>query len=101
MGNGAQIIGVELTTKQEGNYMAEFTAGGMSVEKWLENLGRKGRATGCRWIRQGLIKPVNILGQNFITREEDERFWVRAKAGEFVGEDRGIIQHQKEKRSKS
>ena len=77
--------------------MAEFTAGGMSVEKWLENIGRKGRATGSRWIAQGLINPVNINGQNFITREEDANFWERAKRGEFAIADRGIIEHQKSK----
>jgi C-terminal processing protease CtpA/Prc len=70
--------------------MAEFTAGGMSLEKWLDNIGLKGRVTGSRWISQGLIAPVNVLGRNYITKEEDQRFWARAKVGEFSEEAHGI-----------
>jgi predicted site-specific integrase-resolvase len=76
--------------------MAEFQAGGMTVEKWLSNIGREGRATASRWIADGMIEVVNILGKNFITKEEDERFWVRAKRGEFARENAGVITRQKE-----
>jgi hypothetical protein len=76
--------------------MAEFEAGGMTIEKWMQSIGRESGATSARWIQKGMIAPVNILGKNFITREEDERFWARAKAGEFAQLGEGIIKKQKE-----
>lgn len=65
--------------------MAEFEVRGMTFDRWLESIGRS-RATGYRWIASGMVTPVNIQGKNYITREEDGRFWERAKAGEFAQE---------------
>ncbi|MDB6064073.1 MAG: hypothetical protein JWR26_281 [Pedosphaera sp.] len=57
---------------------------GIELITWLEEIGRPGKSNASRWIDAGLIKPVNILGRLFITREEEERFWTRANAGEFA-----------------
>ena len=65
--------------------MAEFEVSGITFDRWLESIGRS-RVTGWRWVELGMIQPVNILGKNYITREEDERFWSHAKAGEFAKE---------------
>ena len=65
--------------------MTDFAVGGMSFDRWLKSVGRS-RVTGWRWVGKGMISPVNILGKNYITREEDVRFWQRAKAGEFAKE---------------
>jgi hypothetical protein len=68
-----------------GLFMAEFEVSGMTFDRWLESIGRS-RATGYRWIALGMVTPVNIHGKNYITREEDGRFWDRVKAGEFAQE---------------
>jgi hypothetical protein len=65
--------------------MAEFEVGGMTFDRWLESIGRS-RVTGWRWVEHGMIQTVNINGKNYITREEDERFWHRAATGEFAQE---------------
>ena len=64
---------------------AGFEVGGITFDRWLETVGRS-RETGWRWVQAGMLAPVNILGKHFITREEDQRFWRRAKAGEFSRE---------------
>jgi predicted site-specific integrase-resolvase len=69
--------------------MAEFEVGGMTFDRWLESIGRS-RVTGWRWVELGMLQTVNINGKNYITREEDERFWQRAKAGEFAQEIQSI-----------
>lgn len=76
--------------------MAEFQAGGMTIEKWMHSIGREPGATAARWKAKGMIETVQILGKDFVTKEEDERFWARAKAGEFEKEEYGIIKQQKE-----
>ena len=70
---------------QGANDVSGFEVGGVTFERWLEAVGRS-RVTGWRWVELGMIQPVNILGRNYITREEDLRFWSRAKAGEFAQE---------------
>ena len=67
----------------------EVMAGGMEFLKWLRILGR-GRATGYRWVSRGWIEPTNIAGKLYVTVEEINRFWTRAKAGEFARGAGGI-----------
>lgn len=69
--------------------MAEFQVGGMAFDRWLESIGRS-KTAGYRWIELGMIQPINILGKFFVTREEDERFWQRAKAGDFAQETESV-----------
>ena len=81
--------------------MAEYEVGGVTVEAWQRSIGRDPNgATMARWIKMGLITPVNVLGKHFITKEEDERFWARAKSGEFAQECTGVIEMQKRKEGK-
>ncbi len=58
-------------------------AGGVKLEKWLDGIG-VARSTGTRWINQGMLSPVNILGNYYITREMDADFWRYAAAGQFA-----------------
>jgi len=64
--------------------------GGIELATWMAEIGRPGKATISRWVDLGMIKPVNILGKHFITKEEEDRFWARAKAGEFSKEFSGV-----------
>lgn len=68
-----------------------FEIGGMRYDVWLKALGRS-RVTGWRWVKLGMIKPVKIAGKPYITRDEDARFWERARAGEFADlEEDGLV----------
>jgi predicted site-specific integrase-resolvase len=60
-------------------------AGGVTLEKWCGAVGQS-VTTAYRWIKLGMIEPVNILGKFYVTADEDARFWARAKAGEFIRE---------------
>lgn len=73
--------------------------GGMTFDRWLESVGRS-RETGWRWRQAGMVMPVNIQGQWYITSDEDRRFWERAKAGEFAKEIISVkdkVQKEKER----
>jgi len=37
-------------------------------------------------MKRGMVFPLNILGQLYIPSGENERFWARARAGEFANE---------------
>jgi predicted site-specific integrase-resolvase len=77
---------------------ATFAAGGMSLQKWCEQVGID-RITAYRWRIAGMLQcSANILGNLYLTREDDETFWKRARAGEFTRELKGIVVQQKEKR---
>ena len=69
--------------------------GGIDFYLWLGRMGRS-RSTGLRWRKRGWIAPVNIDGHMFIAQNEIDRFWARAKAGEFAKEAGGIICMQRE-----
>ena len=73
----------------------ETLAGGMEFLKWLRILGR-GRATGYRWVSKGGVTPLNIAGKLYITVEEINRFWIRAKSGEFSQGPGGICAEPEE-----
>jgi predicted site-specific integrase-resolvase len=62
--------------------------GGMEFLYWLAKIG-KSRATGYRWRAEGRLHTVNIDGKLFITQHEIDRFWTRAKAGEFSKQPHG------------
>jgi predicted site-specific integrase-resolvase len=59
-----------------------MNAGGVKLDHWLKSVGIN-RSTGYRWIREGMLKPTNILGFFYITADQDAEFWQRAAAGEF------------------
>jgi hypothetical protein len=69
--------------------------GGIDFGLWLSRIGRS-RSTGLRWRDRGWVAPVNIDGHLFVAQEEIDRFWARAKAGEFAKEAGGIICIQRE-----
>jgi hypothetical protein len=73
--------------------------GGVDFRLWLSRIGRS-RSTGLRWRDRGWVDPINIDGHLFIAQEEIDRFWARAKAGEFSKEAGGIICMQKEEAKK-
>ena len=52
------------------------------LSRWAEENGVT-RATCWRWRRDGLISTFDIYGRQYITREEEERFFRRAVSGEF------------------
>lgn len=52
------------------------------LSRWAEENGVT-RATCWRWRRDGLINTIDIYGRQYITREEEERFFRRAVSGEF------------------
>jgi hypothetical protein len=80
---------------KEGNYnlnhyfimtdSAVFNLGGVSLKKWIEGIG-KTPDTAYKWIEMDMLETINILGNHYVTKEQDERFWSRAKAGEFAKE---------------
>ena len=72
----------------------------MSLERWLALIGRE-EPSGFRWARDGIIKVENVLGRNFISSEEIDRFWTRAKAGEFALEPKGAAAKAKAKAAKA
>ncbi len=74
---------------------ADVLIGGIDFDLWLDQIGRS-RSTGLRWRNRGWVTTVNIDGHQFIAQEEIDRFWARAKAGEFAKEAGGIICMQKE-----
>ena len=62
---------------------------GKTIEAWAESIGLqcgKGgkQSTVYRWIKCGMVKPVNINGRYYITSDEEARFWQRAALGEFA-----------------
>ncbi len=57
--------------------------GGMSYDRWLKLLGRS-RTTDWHWPKLGMNAVVNIGGKLYVTREADERFWQRVRAGELA-----------------
>lgn len=68
-----------------------MTPAGIMFDAWCAEVG-VGRKTAFRW-RQTIIggEPMlvvagSINGRLFITAAEDERFWARARAGEFARE---------------
>jgi hypothetical protein len=76
-----------------------FEVGGMTLRKWIESIGIS-PTTAYRWLEKRIITPVNILGRHYITREEDQRLWARAKAGEFEKEVPSVIEKvQRQKRT--
>ncbi|HYE29956.1 MAG TPA: hypothetical protein VEH27_00880 [Methylomirabilota bacterium] len=56
-----------------------------SYSLWLKRIGVS-RTTGLRWQKlKWLDAPtVNIAGKLYLTREQIERFYTRAAAGEFA-----------------
>jgi hypothetical protein len=50
---------------------------------WAKSIGIS-RTTAWRWQVAGLIHPINILGRNYLSDVEIERFTRRANAGEFA-----------------
>jgi hypothetical protein len=66
----------------------DVQVGGMEFLYWLAKIG-KSRATGYRWRAEGRLHTVNIDGKLFITQQEIDRFWTRAKAGEFAKQPHG------------
>ena len=64
-------------------------AGGMTLDKWLELVGR-GTTTGWEWRKIGpngeapRIATVNIDGKKYVRAEAIKSFWDRAEAGEFA-----------------
>lgn len=78
----------------------EVLIGGVDFDLWLSRIGRS-RSTGHRWRSRRWVEPINIDGHWFITEEEIERFWCRAKAGEFAKEPGGIICQKRQEREKS
>lgn len=50
------------------------------LDRYLQSLGRS-RSTFWRWQQKGLVKSVNVLGRNYITREEIKRFEDAAVSG--------------------
>jgi hypothetical protein len=63
-------------------------AGGMSYDQWLELIGRD-PVTGWRWVRDGLVTTINVLGRQYLESAEIARFWTRARGGEFAVEAKG------------
>jgi hypothetical protein len=66
-----------------------FPVGGMTLEKWTESVGRS-VTTAYRWIKEGMLEVTNVLGKFYVTKEADETFWARARAGEFEAETESI-----------
>lgn len=60
----------------------------MAFELWLKLIGRD-PVTGWRWVKAGMVVTKNVLGRQFITTAEIERFWVRVNADEFAIESKG------------
>ena len=79
---------------------ADVLIGGDKFRPRLDQIGRS-RSTGLRWRNRGWVTTVNIDGHQFIAQEEIDRFWARAKAGEFAKEAGGIICMQKEEATKT
>ena len=67
----------------------QIRIGGMEFCLWLASLG-KGRTVGWKWRKEGRVKCENIDGRLFIRQEEIDRFWARAKAGEFPRKTAGV-----------
>ena len=79
---------------------ADVLIGGIDFDLWLDHIGRT-RSTGLRWRNRGWVTTVNIDGHQFIAQEEIDRFWARAKAGEFAKEAGGIICMQRKEATKT
>jgi hypothetical protein len=79
---------------------ADVLIGGIDFDLWLDQIGRS-RSTGLRWRNRRWVTTVNIDGHQFIAQEEIDRFWARAKAGEFAKEAGGIICMQREEAAKT
>ena len=79
---------------------ADVLIGGIDFDLWLDQIGRS-RSTGLRWRNRGWVTTVNIDGHQFIAQEEIDRFWARAKAGEFAKEAGGIICMQRKEATKT
>jgi alkylation response protein AidB-like acyl-CoA dehydrogenase len=67
--------------------------GGMEFIFWLASIG-KGRTVGWKWRKEGRVHCVNIDGKLYITEQEIDRFWKRAKAGEFAKPMSGVCREQ-------
>lgn len=67
----------------------DIQVGGIEFLAWLRKIGRE-RTTGYRWAAKKWIEPVNIGGHLFVTQDEINRFWSRARAGEFAKDPVGI-----------
>ena len=78
----------------------DLLIGGIDFDLWLSRIGRS-RSTGLRWRKRGWVAPVNIDGHMFVAQEEIDRFWARAKSGEFAKEAGGIICMQREEANNS
>lgn len=72
----------------------------MALERWLALIGRDD-VSGFRWTRDGIITVRNVLGRNFISTAEINRFWARAEAGEFALEPKGAAAKAKAKAAKT
>jgi predicted site-specific integrase-resolvase len=73
--------------------------GAMALHKWAATIG-KSDDTARRWIKSGMLKPTNIGGKHYVTADEDQRFWDRAKAGEFAAEIISVDERVKQKGKK-
>ncbi len=54
------------------------------LSQWLKDNGRS-RVSGCRWVKVGWLKPLNIGGRLYLTLEEVREFGERAKRENFYG----------------
>lgn len=69
-------------------------AGGIAYREWLRRLGVS-RETGIRWMAKKIITPsVNVQGKHYLTDQDIETFWERAKEGEFAKEFAGICKEE-------
>jgi len=66
----------------------------ISERAWRQQVGVSA-VTAWRWKRAGWLTPININGRPFFTREELDRFQVRAAAGEFSKKPAGAAAKRK------
>jgi hypothetical protein len=72
----------------------------MAFDAFMERIGRS-RTVGYFWRKKGWLNAgINIDGSLFVEDSEIQRFWRRARAGEFAGDERGIVVDQKRKKGR-
>lgn len=61
----------------------------VALSKWTREVGISS-ATVWRWAKRGVIHPITIAGKRYLTGDDLQQFYARAKAGEFDTGPRGI-----------
>ena len=67
----------------------------LSLRKWRESIGISD-TTCWRWEKAGWISPIRIANKKYLTKEDLEQFYARAKAGEFAVEPSGVCARAKQ-----